>query len=446
MRFGTDGIRGSANDELTPDLALRLGRAAAAVLGASTFVVGRDTRRSGPMLEAALVAGLCSAGVSVELLGVVPTPAVASVAARRGVAGAMISASHNPFGDNGIKLFAPGGLKLSDEVQDRIEEFLHPRPGSDAAAATPVGSDVGTVVHGGAEDVAAYLDSVASIVEGRRLDGLSVVLDCANGSNSDHATHVFESLGATVTTLHHRPNGRNINEACGSNHPDDLVAEVVRSGADVGFAFDGDADRLVAVTDTGAVVDGDQLLALSALDLRARGRLAEDTVVVTVMSNLGFLRAMEQAGIAVRQTAVGDRYVLEELGRGGFSLGGEQSGHLIFREHSTTGDGLMCAVFMADLVVRRGESLGVLAADVMVRLPQVLRAVRLEGRPVDMTDLMERMASAVMEAKVELGDRGRVLLRPSGTEPVVRVMVEADVEAVAAEIAERLVTAVQSLT
>jgi len=446
VRFGTDGIRGSANDELTPDLAVRLGRAAGAVLGASTFVVGRDTRQSGPMLEAALVAGLCSAGASVELLGVVPTPAVASVAARRGVGGAMISASHNAFGDNGIKLFAPGGLKLNDEVQDRIEELLHRPSGSVSEATVPVGSDVGTVIQGGPEDVAAYLDSIVGVLEGRRLDGLSVVLDCANGSNSDHASAVFESLGAAVTTLHHRPNGRNINEGCGSNHPEDLVAEVLRRGADLGFAFDGDADRLVAVTGSGVIVDGDQLIALSALDLRARGRLVEDTIVVTVMSNLGLLRAIERAGITVRQTAVGDRYVLEELCSGGFSLGGEQSGHLIFRGHSTTGDGLLCAVFMSDLVVRRGQSLGVLAADVMVRLPQVLRAVRLEARPPVMADLMDRLAPVVAQAEEELGARGRVLLRPSGTEPVIRVMVEADVETVAAEIAERLVSAVRSLT
>ena len=365
MKFGTDGVRGVANSELTASFALDLGRAAARVLADGDdprdAVVGGDPRVSTPMLEAAFVAGLAAEGVTVHRLGVVPTPVVAFEAARRGVMGAMISASHNPYRDNGIKLFAPGGLKLPDEVETRIEGELAtlPSPSGDPAALHDV------------EDAPDYRDHLVRAMEGRRLDGLRIVVDAANGAASALAPRMFEMVGADVVTIHAAPDGRNINERCGATDTRSLAAAVLEHGADLGVALDGDADRMLAVDHTGALVDGDQLLAVCALDLRARGELRDDTVVVTVMSNLGFRLAMESAGIRVIETAVGDRYVLEALDVGGFSLGGEQSGHVIFRDLATTGDGILTGITVADAVRRSGRSLADLAA-VMTRLPQVL--------------------------------------------------------------------------
>lgn len=440
VRFGTDGVRGVANRDLTPEVALAVGRAAVRVFGAQRVLVGRDTRRSGPMLEAAVAAGICAEGAEAVLLGVVPTPAVAAGSRDRSVVGVMISASHNPFPDNGIKLFAPGGRKLTDEHQHRVEaviaEALEPGPHTG-----PTGTDLGTVA-GDDGVLAAYAASVAAAIEGRDLSGLHVVLDCANGSNSVIAPQVVADLGARVEVLAASPDGTNINDGCGSTHPDRLQDAVVRASADLGLAFDGDADRVLAVDHTGALVDGDQILALCAVDLRDRGRLTHDTVVVTVMSNLGFRQAMDRQGIRVVETKVGDRYVLEAMLDGGYSLGGEQSGHVIFGDLSTTGDGLLTGVILADLVQRCGARLADLAAAAMTRLPQVLRNVPVS---VPVPDVADRLRAEIDAVEATLDGRGRVLLRPSGTEPVVRVMAEAPTEDEAAAAVDRLAAAVQRL-
>jgi len=422
-RFGTDGVRGVANQDLTAELALALGRAAARVLPAPTFVVGRDTRRSGPLLQAAFSAGLASEGADVVDLGVLPTPAVAAVAEERQVPGAVISASHNPFGDNGIKLFSLLGTKLPTEVESEIERELEAvLADPERPPLRPTGHAVGVI----STDLAAadhYVAHLEASLEGRRLDGLHVVLDCGNGAASEIAPRVVAELGARVTALSTTPDGANINDRCGSTDPSQLSLAVVQHRADLGLAFDGDADRVIAVDNTGAVVDGDVILALFALDLAERGRLAADTVVVTVMTNLGFRLAMEQRGIAVRETDVGDRHVLAALDADGLSLGGEQSGHIIFRSLSTTGDGVLTGLALADLLLRTGRSLSDLSAGLVERVPQRLVNVPIP-RPERLADCAE-VWEAVVKAEAELGHDGRVLLRPSGTEPLVRVMVEA---------------------
>jgi phosphoglucosamine mutase len=449
LRFGTDGVRGIANAELTPELALAIGRAAARVLDATRVgrvVIGRDTRRSGPMLEAALAAGFASEGVDVDLLGVVPTPTVAFAAAADGVPGAVISASHNPYADNGVKLFAAGGTKLTVADEERLEAELDRLLGTaeglaDAETPTPpTGAKVGTIrpAHG---QVSHWADSIVDSIEGRRLEGLRVVVDCANGAASDHAPAVLRRLGAQVEVLHDRPDGRNINHDCGSTHPGDLQAAVVAAGADVGLAFDGDADRVLAVDDTGALVDGDQIIALCAIDRHERGALADDTVVVTVMTNLGFRLAMAERGIGVVETQVGDRFVLEALERGGWQLGGEQSGHIIFRDLASTGDGLLTSVQLLDLVVRAGRPLSELAASAMTRFPQVLQNVRVSGKA---SAVVTAMSEEVHRVERALGERGRVLVRASGTEPLVRVMVEAEDESAAEEAVAELVAAAEA--
>jgi phosphoglucosamine mutase len=434
VRFGTDGIRGVANAELGAELVMALGRAATRALGAERFLVGRDTRRSGPLLQAALSAGMASEGADVIDLGVLPTPGVAFLSAQRGVPAAMVSASHNPFADNGIKLFAAGGLKLPDAIEAAVEAEL------DAVLAGPV--DASPVGHGvgrlWSEPDAhrAYVDHLVEVLDGRDLSGLRVVVDCANGAGWAVAPEVFERLGAEVRAIADRPDGANINDGCGSTFPERLAAEVVASGADIGLALDGDADRLVAVDHNGVSTTGDELLALFAADLAGRGRLAGNTVVVTVMSNLGFRLAMAEKGIAVRETPIGDRYVLEALNADGLTLGGEQSGHLVFRELATTGDGILTGVLLLDLLRRTGRSLADLAAEAMRRLPQVLVNVAA-------TDPAQVVASDDVRAEVEavvaeLGDSGRVLLRASGTEPLVRIMVEAADEDLAHLVVARL--------
>ncbi len=422
LTFGTDGVRGVANRELTPELVLALGRAAARVLGPGPWLVGRDTRVSGPFLGAALGAGLAAEGAAVIDLGVLPTPALAAACADRDLPGAMISASHNPFSDNGVKLFAPGGRKLTDEIEHRIEEELH---GKSSAGEAVMGAAVGTLRDGAADALAVYEDRVVGALEGRTLGGMRIVLDCANGAASAVAADIFRRAGADVTVLHAQPDGTNINAQCGSNHPASLQSAVRRAGgvASIGLAFDGDADRVLAVAEDGSLVDGDQILALAALDLRSRGQLSGDAVVVTVMSNLGFRLAMEAAGIRVVETKVGDRYVLEALADGGYALGGEQSGHVIFTSFATTGDGVLTGLLLADLVRRSGRTLRSIANDVMRKLPQVLVNVRVDQPRRVGDDAMVAAAVAAIEA--ELGAEGRVLLRPSGTEPLVRVMVEA---------------------
>ena len=446
---------------------MALGRVTARGLVASgpgQIVVGRDTRRSGPMLAAALSAGLAAEGVDVIDVGVLPTPGVAALCAARGLCGAVISASHNPFADNGVKLFGPGGRKLDDATEARLEAArLAAASGpasavSGAAVSGPLGSgaavsgpsvsgpgvsgpllsgaDVGRVV---LEPDAGdwYRAHVVGALAGRRLDGLKVALDCANGAVSAVAAAAVRDAGAeVVAVLGAAPDGTNINRGVGSTDPGPLGELVVATGADLGLAFDGDADRVIAVDGLGRVVDGDRLLALFASDLRARGALAGDTVVVTVMTNLGFHHAMAAAGIAVHQTQVGDRYVLEALDAHGWSLGGEQSGHVIFRDLATTGDGLLSGILLADLVARAGRPLAELADRSMVRLPQVLRNVPVADR--DGLAGAGAVWDAVRDAEHELDGRGRVLLRPSGTERLVRVMVEAPSEAQADDIALRL--------
>jgi phosphoglucosamine mutase len=440
MKFGTDGVRGVANTDLSAEFALRLGRAAARVLAdeqrpavgeqhASTVVIGGDTRESTSMLTAALAAGFATEGIDVVGLGVVPTPAVAFEAQRRSAMGAVVSASHNSYGDNGIKLFAVGGTKLSDDIEQRIEDELN--------SLGPVGPRVGSIAFD--LDRTAYVEHVLSMLEGRSLDGLHVVLDTANGAAFELAPSVLRAAGATVTTLADRPDGRNINDRCGATSPETVAAEVVRTGADVGIALDGDADRLIAVDDTGAIVDGDHIIAICAADLRARGRLRSDTVVVTVMTNLGFRLAMQAAGVEVVETAVGDRYVLEALAAGGYSLGGEQSGHVIFADHATTGDGLLTALALLDIVART-STLADLARSAMSSLPQVLHNVVVAESAPDVADLL---AEEIAGIEGRLGETGRVLVRASGTEPLIRVMVEAASAAEADAAARELVRIVE---
>ena len=441
LSFGTDGVRGVANEDLTPELALALGRASARVLGGDAVVIGRDTRRSGPMLEAALAAGYASEGVAVTLLGVVPTPTVAHAAATRGVPGAMISASHNPFADNGIKLFATGGHKLADEAEERLEAELAHLLGA-GGGDRPTGAGVGSVDHDDGSAVAAYASALQSAVGGRSLAGLSVVLDCAHGAASALAPDVLRAAGVDVTVVHAEPDGVNINTDAGSTSPEALQRAVVDHGADLGLALDGDADRLLAIDAAGVLVDGDHLIAILAIDRQAQGRLPLDTVVATVMSNLGFRQGMARRGITVVDTKVGDRYVLEALARTGAALGGEQSGHVIQADLATTGDGLLTALSLLDVVHRTGRPLAELAADAMTSLPQMLVNVRLAERD---PGLLDRLADDVAAAESRLGDDGRVLVRASGTEPLIRVMVEAPTAAEAEQVAEDLAATVRRL-
>ncbi len=444
LRFGTDGVRAEAYTKLTTEFVYALGVAAATVLGGDRFLIGRDTRESGPDFEAALGAGFASAGATIGLLGVVPTPAVAWLSAADNVPGAMISASHNPYQDNGIKLFAAGGLKLNDDVQDQIQGELDALLDSGTVAdslatvlaAGPSGAD-------STAELRRYVEAVVKATEGRQFAGTKVVLDCANGSNSAVAPTVFASLGADVVALATEPDGQNINRGCGSTHLESLQAAVVEHGADLGFGYDGDADRVLAVDGTGEIVDGDQLIAMCAADMADRDMLAHNTVVVTVMSNLGFRRAMTAAGITVVDTKVGDRYVLEALDAGGFGLGGEQSGHVIFRDWATTGDGLLTSLMVTDLFRRSGTSFAGLASGVMTRFPQVLENVRVAEK---IADLHDKLAPAIAEVEAEFGDDGRVLIRESGTEPLIRVMVEAATSERAQQSADQLVKAVEALT
>ena len=438
LRFGTDGVRGLANVELTTELALALGRAAARVLGEAErpFVLARDTRRSGPMLEAALVAGLAAEGIDVVLAGVLPTPGAAYLSHVRDCPAAVLSASHNPFPDNGIKFFARGGRKLTDEIEERLEAELDAILAGGEPPRRVEGSAVGAA-HPDERARREYESWMVTTLEGRRLDGLRVVIDCGNGAATATAPWVLTQLGAKVENLAigAQPDGTNINAGCGSTDPGPLQAEVVAAGAAAGLAFDGDADRLVAVDERGSLVDGDHILAIAALDLRARGLLRHDTVVATVMANLGFHQAMASYGIRVETTPVGDRYVLEAMEAGGFSLGGEQSGHIIFRDLATTGDGLLSGLVLLDVLARSGRPLSELAS-VVQKLPQVLRNVRVADR----AGLPQASAfwAEVEAIGAELGDAGRVLVRPSGTEPLVRIMVEASTGEAATAYTDRL--------
>ncbi|WP_151771755.1 phosphoglucosamine mutase [Streptomyces abyssomicinicus] len=445
--FGTDGVRGVANADLTAELALGLSVAAAHVLAeAGTFeghrpkaVVGRDPRASGEFLEAAVVAGLASAGVDVLKVGVLPTPAVAHLTGVLGAdLGVMLSASHNAMPDNGIKFFARGGHKLADELEDRIEA-VYREHSTGAPWDRPTGAGVGRVGEH-LEGLETYVAHLLGVLP-NRLDGLTVVLDEAHGAASRVSPAAFERAGARVVTIGAEPDGLNINDGYGSTHLGKLKAAVVEHGADLGIAHDGDADRCLAVDHTGEEVDGDQILAILALAMRERGVLRADTVVATVMSNLGFKLAMEREGIQLVQTAVGDRYVLEEMKEHGFALGGEQSGHVIALDHATTGDGTLTGLLLAARIAASGRPLRELAS-VMERLPQVLVNVRDVDKARVSTSA--ELAAAVDEAERELGTTGRVLLRPSGTEPLVRVMVEAADIHQAESVAGRLADVVKS--
>jgi phosphoglucosamine mutase len=440
--FGTDGVRGLANRDVTAELALDLSVAAAHILGERgefaghrpRAVIGRDPRASGEFLEAAVAAGLASAGVDVVRLGVLPTPAVAYLTiALEADFGVMLSASHNPAPDNGIKFFARGGLKLDDEVEDAIEARIG-EPWQ-----RPVGDGIGRITDL-PDGVARYVDYLVGTVP-NRLDGLKVVLDAAHGAASVAAPAALRLLGAEVVTMGDAPDGLNINDGCGSTHLESLCAAVLEHGADLGVAHDGDADRMLAVDASGRVVDGDEVMAILALSLRERGALAHNTVVATVMANLGFRLAMEQEGLRVVETAVGDRYVLEAMRQGGFVLGGEQSGHIIMQEYATTGDGVLAGLHLLARVAESGKPLSELAA-VMRKLPQVM--VNVPGVDKSRVASSMEIAEAVAAAEVELGAGGRVLLRPSGTEPLVRVMVEAQTQDQADTIAHRLAAVVNT--
>ncbi len=445
LKFGTDGVRGVANTELTPELALALGRASARVLVDEgegledrRVLIGRDTRVSGTLLEAALAAGFASQGVDVTLLGVVPTPLVAHGCASLAIPGAMISASHNAYPDNGIKLFAAGGQKLRDDVERRLEDELHDVL-ADVGRDRPAGGDVGVIGTAPGDIESSYIDTLSAAVVSESFAGISVVLDCAHGAGSHIAPAVLRATGAEIVVAHADPDGTNINTDAGSTAPHVMAGIVRDAGADVGLALDGDADRLVAVDAAGSVVDGDHLIAILAIDRKERGLLAHHAVVTTVMSNLGFRQGMERHGISVETTQVGDRYVLERLAETGAVLGGEQSGHIIQTDVATTGDGLLSALSVLDVMARSGRSLADLAADAMTSLPQVLVNIRLAERR---EGLLDDLADDIAAAEARLGSHGRVLVRESGTEPLVRVMVEAPTEQQARIEAEALADAV----
>jgi phosphoglucosamine mutase len=440
--FGTDGVRGLANRDVTAELALGLSVAAARVLAAQgqfvghrpRAVVGRDSRASGEFLGAAVAAGLASAGVDVLDVGVLPTPAVAYLTATLGVdLGVVLSASHNAMPDNGIKFLARGGLKLDDDLEIEIESLL----GQEWAR--PIGAGVGRIRLDTGSAGASYVDHLVSTID-VGLTGLRIAVDCANGAASVVGPAALRAAGADVVVINASPDGRNINEKCGSTHPEQLQAVVVASEADLGVAFDGDADRCLAVDHTGRLVDGDQIMGVLAIAMRESGRLVDDTLVATVMSNLGLRLAMTAEGISTLVTGVGDRYVLEAMREGGYSLGGEQSGHVIIAEHATTGDGVLTALQLAARVAGTGRNLAKLAS-IVQRLPQTLVNVSGVDRARAATDAV--LADAVRTSEVELGETGRVLLRSSGTEPLVRVMVEAATADHASTVAGRLADVVR---
>ncbi|MEI6287147.1 MAG: phosphoglucosamine mutase [Bacillota bacterium] len=419
--FGTDGVRGVANSEVTPEIAYKMGKAATQYFGAKhdgrpLVLIGRDTRLSGSMLEAALAAGICSAGGDALSLGVVPTPAVAYLAQKMGAdAGVVISASHNPYGDNGIKYFAGDGYKLADSVEDELEELIN----NYRDLPYPTGEKVGTFSTntGLIEQYIGYVVGTASV----RLKGLKVVMDCSNGASYMVAPEVLRQLGAKVIVIHDRPNGININDNCGSTHMESLRLAVIANNADIGIANDGDADRCLAVDELGNIIDGDRIMLICALDLMKQGKLPDNAIVTTVMSNLGMKKAFTNAGGKLEITPVGDRYVLERMVEKNIIIGGEQSGHLIFANHSTTGDGVLTAVQLLCVLKRSGKKMSELAA-LMVQYPQILKNLRVKSR----TGWQDNLAikAAIESAETELGDDGRVLVRASGTEPLIRVMAE----------------------
>ncbi|MGG3006660.1 phosphoglucosamine mutase [Geobacillus stearothermophilus] len=439
--FGTDGVRGVANRELTPELAFQIGRCGGYVLTKSAerpkVLIGRDTRISGHMLEGALVAGLLSIGVEVMRLGVISTPGVAYLTKALGAqAGIMISASHNPVQDNGIKFFGPDGFKLSDEQEAEIEALID---SAEDMLPRPIGAGLGQVndyFEGGQK----YLQYLKQTIDEEDFSGMKIALDCAHGATSSLATYLFADLDADVVTMGASPNGLNINEGVGSTHPEALAAFVKEKGADVGLAFDGDGDRLIAVDENGNIVDGDQIMYICAKYLKETGRLKHQTVVSTVMSNLGFYKALEAQGIKSVQTAVGDRYVVEEMKKNGYNLGGEQSGHIIFLDYNTTGDGMLTALQLVNIMKIKGKPLSELAGE-MKKYPQLLVNVRVADKEKAMEN--EQVKKVIQEVEAEMNGNGRVLVRPSGTEPLVRIMAEAPTEEACRAYVERIADVVR---
>ncbi|AMQ22148.1 MULTISPECIES: phosphoglucosamine mutase [unclassified Geobacillus] len=439
--FGTDGVRGVANRELTPELAFQIGRCGGYVLTKSAerpkVLIGRDTRISGHMLEGALVAGLLSIGAEVMRLGVISTPGVAYLTKALGAqAGIMISASHNPVQDNGIKFFGPDGFKLSDEQEAEIEALID---SAEDMLPRPIGAGLGQVndyFEGGQK----YLQYLKQTIDEEDFSGMKIALDCAHGATSSLATYLFADLDADVVTMGASPNGLNINEGVGSTHPEALAAFVKEKGADVGLAFDGDGDRLIAVDENGNIVDGDQIMYICAKYLKETGRLKHQTVVSTVMSNLGFYKALEAQGIKSVQTAVGDRYVVEEMKKNGYNLGGEQSGHIIFLDYNTTGDGMLTALQLVNIMKIKGKPLSELAGE-MKKYPQLLVNVRVADKEKAMEN--EQVKNVIQEVEAEMNGNGRVLVRPSGTEPLVRIMAEAQTEEACRAYVERIADVVR---
>jgi phosphoglucosamine mutase len=439
LRFGTDGVRGDAEADLSTPLVVALGRAMARALGADTpFLIGRDTRESGARIERDLATGLAVEEAGVVLLDVMPTPAIAYLAQVERAPAAVVSASHNPWTDNGVKVIGADGRKLPDDAEARIEHDLRTLAeasldeGDRRAARAPIALP-------GAAD--AYLDHVVGALGGRTLEHVKIVLDCANGAASEVGPRVLRAAGADVVVLHAEPDGRNINAECGSTHPESLQRAVVEHNAAIGLALDGDADRVLAVDESGALVDGDEIMTITALDMHARKLLRNDAIVVTVMSNLGLRRAMQGAGIEVVETPVGDRNVVAAMEARDLAVGGEQSGHIVYADYATTGDGLLTGVLLCDVMVRAAAPLSGLAAQ-MTRVPQVLENVRLAQR-VDLTSA-GALWECVHDVESELDQLGRVLVRPSGTEPLVRIMVEAPTHDEAARAAARIRRAVES--
>ena len=440
--FGTDGVRGVANSELTPEFAFKLGRIGGYVLTKHTkerpkVIIGRDTRISGHMLEGALVAGLLSIGVEVMRLGIISTPGVAYLTrVMNADAGVMISASHNPVADNGIKFFGPDGFKLTDAQEAEIENLI------DVEVDTlprPIGGELGSVsdyFEGGQK----YLSYLKQTVEEDFL-GIHVALDCAHGATSQLATHLFADLEADISSMGSSPDGLNINEGVGSTHPEKLAAFVLERGADVGLAFDGDGDRLIAVDEKGQIVDGDQIMFIIGKYLNSKGRLKKNTIVSTVMSNIGFYKALEENGMTSVKTAVGDRYVVEEMRANDYNLGGEQSGHIVFLDYNTTGDGLLTGIQLVNIMKATGKRLSELASEMTI-FPQKLVNVRVTDKHAVTQN--EKVATAIKEVEAAMGSNGRVLVRPSGTEPLVRVMVEASTEEVCESYVNRIANVVRA--
>lgn len=435
--FGTDGVRGVANTELTCDLAYKLGRAGGYVLAQGDHrvkvVVGKDTRMSGDMLESALIAGLMSVGCDIIPVGVIPTPAVAYLTRKYNAdCGVVISASHNPMEDNGIKFFNKDGYKLDDAIELEIEKYIED---ISKVECNPTGEDVGTIIHehNAQRDYVDYLKSIINL----DLTGMKVVLDCANGAAYEVAPIVFKELGANVIDINTSPNGKNINDRCGSTHPEMLQKAVVENKADLGLAYDGDADRLIAVDENGNIVDGDHIMILSAVYLKKKNQLSNDTLVITVMTNIGLNVAAREYGINLETTDVGDRYVIEAMKKGSFNLGGEQSGHMIFLDYNTTGDGVLSSLMLSKIIKEENKSLSELAS-IMSVYPQVLVNVEVNNEVKNKFMDVEEIRNEIEKIEELMAGCGRVLIRPSGTQPLVRVMLEGKEEGQIKELANNL--------